>query len=151
GSGAFLGAWQLLPVPRSGGGVKISEIWAAPIGTSSKFSVAATDNGMVYVGTRDGHVFGFGRTGAALARSGSAQFQDTPLGSSASKRVSVTATRAVTVAGASLSAAAMPTPFTLGAVTVIRHGNGAPVSVKFPVTLNKGDALRAVVKFAPST
>jgi hypothetical protein len=151
GSGAFLGAWQLLPVPRSGGGVKISEIWAAPIGTSSKFSVAATDNGMVYVGTRDGHVLGFGLTGgAALARSGSAQFHDTPVGSSASKQVSVTATRTVTVTGASVSAAATPAPFALGRVTVTRHGSGRPVSVTFPVTLHRGDALRAVAKFAPS-
>jgi outer membrane protein assembly factor BamB len=152
GSGAFLGAWQLLPVPQSGGGVKLSEIWAAPIGTSSKFSVAATDNGMVYVGTRDGHVFGFGLTGgAALAPSRSAQFQDTPVGSSASKQVSVTATRAVTVTGASVSAAATPAPFTLGRVTVIRHGSSTPVSVKFPIVLHKGDVLRAVAKFAPST
>jgi outer membrane protein assembly factor BamB len=152
GSGAFLGAWQLLPVPRSGGGVKITEIWSAPIGTSSKFSVAATNNGMVYVGTRDGHVFGFGLTGgAALARSGSAQFQDTPVGSSASRRVGVTATRTVTVTGASVTAAATPAPFTLGAVTVTRRGSGTPVSVKFPVTLDKGDALRAVARFTPST
>jgi hypothetical protein len=151
GSGAFLGAWQLLPVPQSGGGVMLSEIWSAPIGTSSKFSVAATDNGMVYVGTRDGHVLGFGLTGgAALARSASAQFGDTPVVSSASKRVSVTATRTVTVTGASVSAAATPAPFTLGRVTVTRHGSDAPVSARFPVTLNKGDALRAVARFAPS-
>jgi hypothetical protein len=130
----------------------LSEIWSAPIGTSSKFSVAATDNDMVYVGTRDGHVFGFGLTGgAATARSGSAQFGDTPVGSSASKRVSVTATRRVTVTGAAVSAAASPAPFTLGRVTVTRHGSGTPVSVRFPVTLNKGDALRAVATFAPST
>jgi hypothetical protein len=152
GSDGFLGAWQLLPVPRSHGGVKISEIWAAPIGTASKFSVAATDNGMVYVGTRDGHVLGFGLTsGAALARSGSAQFHDTPVGSSASRQVSVTAARTVTVTGASVSAAATPAPFTLGRVTVIRHGSGTPVNVKFPITLRKGDALRAVARFAPST
>jgi outer membrane protein assembly factor BamB len=152
GSGGYLGAWQLLPVPRSGGGVKISEIWAAPIGTASKFSVPATNNGMVYVGTRDGHVFGFGLTGgAALARSESAQFADTPVGSAASKQVSVTATRTVTVTGASVSAAATPAPFALGRVTMTRHGSGTPVSVKFPVTLHTGDALRAVAKFEPST
>jgi hypothetical protein len=152
GSGAFLGAWQLLPVPRSGGGVKISEIWAAPMGTSSKFSVVATNNGMVYAGTRDGHVLGFGLTGgAALTRSGSAQFHDTPVGSSASKQVSVTATRTVTVTGASVGAAAAPAPFTLGRVTLTRHGAGRPGRVKFPVTLNQGDALRAVAKFAPRT
>jgi hypothetical protein len=142
----------LLPVPRSGGGVKISEIWSAPIGTSSKFSVVATNNGMVYVGTRDGHLFGFGLTGgAALARSGSAQFHDTPVGSSASRQVSVTATRTVTVTGASVSAAATPTPFTLGRVTLTRHGARPPGRVKFPVTLNRGDVLRAAAKFAPRT
>jgi outer membrane protein assembly factor BamB len=150
GSGAFLGAWQLLPVPRSGGGVKISEIWAAPIGTSSKFSVVATNNGMVYVGTRDGKVLGFGFTGgAALTSGGTAQFHSTPLGSKAGKQVSVTAAKTVTVTGAPVSSPSSPAPFTLGRVSVSRHG-GKPATVAFPVTLHKGDVLHAAVKFAPA-
>ncbi len=38
GTGAFLGAWGLLGVPRSGGGTKLSEIWSASIGTASQFT-----------------------------------------------------------------------------------------------------------------
>ena len=35
--------------------------YSAPIGTATKFAVPATDDGRVYVGNRDGQVFGFGR------------------------------------------------------------------------------------------
>jgi Abnormal spindle-like microcephaly-assoc'd, ASPM-SPD-2-Hydin/PQQ-like domain len=149
GSGGFLGAWGLLGVPRSGGGTKLSEIWAAPIGTGSKFSKVATNNGKVYVGTRDGNVYGFGITGAAALKSGgTAQFNDTALGSASTKHVSVTATRTATVTGASVGAASTPATFTLGTVT-LTHPGGEPASVTFPVTLHKGDVLRAAVKFAP--
>ena len=40
----------------------IMPIWSAPIGTSTHFSDVATSGGMVYVGTRDGNVYGFGDT-----------------------------------------------------------------------------------------
>jgi hypothetical protein len=151
GANGFLGAWQLLGVPRSGGGTKLSEIWAAPIGTGSKFSNVATDNGKVYVGTRDGNVYGFGITGAAaLKSSGTTQFQDTAVGSAAVKHVSVAATRTVTVTGATVTAGGTSVPFSLGKVT-LTHPGGKPASVSFPVTLQAGDVLRAAVKFAPGT
>ena len=38
----------------------LTPLWSAPIGTASKFTVPATDDGRVYVGTRDGHLLGFG-------------------------------------------------------------------------------------------
>jgi hypothetical protein len=151
GSGGFLGAWALLGVPRSGGGTKLSEIWAAPIGTGSEFTKIATNNGMVYVGTRDGNVYGFGITGAAaLKSSGTAQFGDTAVGTAATKHVTLTATRTVTVTGASVSAGGASVSFTLGQVTLTPAG-GTAASVKFPVTLHNGDVLRAAVKFAPGT
>jgi hypothetical protein len=151
GAHAYLGAWDLLPHRRSGGGVKLAEIWSAPIGTSSEFTNVATANGMVYVGTRNRHVLGFGfTTGAALLRSATAQFPDTPLGSASTRNVSVTATRTVTATGASVGSANTPVPFTLGQVTETVPG-GKPVSVKFPVTLRTGDSLHASVSFAPST
>jgi hypothetical protein len=149
GAGAFLGGWALLPVPRSGGGVKLSEIFAAPVGTSSQFTNIATANGMVYFGTRDGKVFGFGIKAAALKRSGTAQFQDTAVGSTATKQVKLTATKTVTVTGASVATSSTTPPFTLGQVT-LTHPGGKPVSVTFPVTLGKGDVLRASVKYAPA-
>jgi hypothetical protein len=150
GARAYIGAWDLLPQRRSGGGDRLHEIWSAPIGTSSKFTNLATANGMVYVGTRKGRVLGFGFTsGAALRRSPTAQFRDTAPGSASTRNVSVTATRTVTLTSASVGAASTPVPFTLGQVTETVPG-GKPVSVTFPVTLHKGDSLHASVKFAPS-
>src|ERR1019366_1560263 len=43
----------------------MSPVWSATIGTASKFSIPATNDGRVYVGTRDGHVLGFGSPDAA--------------------------------------------------------------------------------------
>jgi hypothetical protein len=150
GTGAFLGGWALQPQPRSGGGTKLAEIFAAPTGTSSQFTNVATDNGMVYLGTRDGHVLGFGiKAAAALTRSGTAQFKDTPVGSTTMKHVKLTATKTVTVTGASVATEGTQAPFTLGTVT-LTHPGGTPASVKFPVTLHKGDVLRAAVKYAPT-
>jgi hypothetical protein len=55
----------------------------------------------------------------------------------------------VTVTGAPVSSPSSPAPFTLGRVSVSRHG-GKPATVAFPVTLHKGDVLHAAVKFAPA-
>jgi hypothetical protein len=151
GSGAFLGGWALTPQPRSGGGTKLAEIFAAPVGTSSQFTNIATGNGMVYFGTRDQHVLGFGiKAAAALQSGGTAQFQDTPVGSTVTRHVKLTATKTVTVTGASVAAEGTQAPFTLGKVTVT-HPGGKPVSVTFPVTMNAGDVLRAAVAYAPTT
>jgi hypothetical protein len=149
GKGAWLGAFDGTPQPKAGGGTKLREIWSGNIGTASKFSTAATANGMVYVGTRDGNVYGFGITsGAPLKSGGTATFADTTVHSAHTSAATVTATRTVTVTGASLSAQTEPDPFTISNVTVTRAGGGT-AAVKFPVTLHKGDVLRAQVKFAP--
>ena len=71
------------------------------IGTAVKFTMAATSNGMVYVGTRDGNVYGFGITsGAALKSGGTHTFADTPVHAATTAAATVTATRTVTVTGA---------------------------------------------------
>jgi hypothetical protein len=152
GTGSSLGAWDLLPQPKAGGGTKLREIWSGAIGTSSKFTIAATDNGMVYVGTRDGNLYGFGITGAAAAvtRSATVSYPDTAVGSAASAPATITATRTVTVSGASVSSVNTPNPYAVGQVTVTRKGSTKPVPVKFPVTLHKGDALHAQVTFTPA-
>jgi hypothetical protein len=150
GSSSSLVAFPVVPQPANGGGVKLQQIDGEPIGTASNFAIPATGNGMVYVGTLDGHVVGFGVTaGAALQRAGTAEFGSAAVGSATSRTATVTATRAVTVTGVSSSAITAPGPFTIGQVTETSPG-GAPVPVSFPVTLHSGDALHAPVTFAPT-
>ena len=149
GTNAWLGAFDATPQPKAGGGTKMHEIWSGTIGTAVKFTTAATAHGMVYVATRDGNVYGFGITsGAALKSGGTDTFADTPVHSATTSAATVTATRTVTVTGAGLRALTEPDPFTISRVTLTRQGGGT-ATVKFPVTLHKGDVLRAQVKFAP--
>ncbi|HEY2305609.1 MAG TPA: hypothetical protein VGI05_07000 [Streptosporangiaceae bacterium] len=149
GRHSSLDAFDATPQPKTGGGTKMHEIWTGAIGTSSKFMMAATGNGMVYVGTRGGNVYGFGITsGAALKSGGTATFADTAVHSANTAAATVTATTTVTVTGASLSAVTEPDPFTISKVTVTRHGGGTAAAT-FPVTLDAGDMLRAQVKFTP--
>src|SRR6516165_653266 len=150
GKNAWLAAFDATPQPKAGGGTKMHEIWSGNIGTAAKFSTAATANGMVYVGTRDGNVYGFGITSAAALQSaGTDAFADTPVHSATTSAATVTATRTVTVTGAGLRAMTEPDPFTISRVTVTRVGGGT-ATMAFPVTLHKGDVLRAQVQFAPS-
>ena len=58
GAGSTLQAYDA--VPQNG---QMHLRFSAPIGTGAKFTVPASDSGRVYVGTRDGHVIGFGPNG----------------------------------------------------------------------------------------
>jgi len=135
----------------------ITPIWSAPIGTASKFSNVATSGGMVYVGTRDGHVYGFGDTApAALATRGPATSFEAPVGStSPGKDVTVTATSDVTVTGVTADTTATSgttstDQFGMGKVTLTRPASGSSIKVSFPVTLRKGDTLTVPVRFSPT-
>jgi PQQ-like domain/HYDIN/CFA65/VesB-like, Ig-like domain len=129
----------------------LSPIWSAPIGTASKFTIPATSNGMVYVGTRDGHVLGFGVTTAApLVGAEPLTFSHTAVGTSTTSDVTVTASANVTVSGVSVDATTTPNPFTVGQVTETVKGGNTPVPVTFPVALSRGDALHAPVTFTPA-
>ena len=152
GTGASLVAFDAMPQPATGGGLKMKEIGGWPIGTAGQFSIVATSGGMVYVGTRDGHLLGFGVPPAPeLLRSGTAEFGNTPVNTAAGRSATVTATRTVTVTGATTSAVTTPTPFTAGQVTetLPGHAKGGPVT--WPVTLHRGDTLHAPVRFLAHT
>jgi putative pyrroloquinoline-quinone binding quinoprotein/ASPM-SPD-2-Hydin domain-containing protein/putative pyrroloquinoline-quinone-binding quinoprotein len=116
----------------------ISPIWSAPIGTVTNFPVAATDSGHVYVGNRDGDLYGFGSPDAAPLSSAPVNFSQVRVGKAAAATATLTAASQVTIS--SISAAA---PFKAGAAKV----NGAAAS--FPVTLNPGDELTVPVTFTP--
>jgi hypothetical protein len=109
-------------------------IWSAPIGNGIKFSTPATANGRVYVGTRDGAVFGFGSPDKAPFRSPATSFGRVAAGKSAKATVTITAASTVTLAGASVVPASGP--FTTPART-------------WPVKLNAGQKLSIPVTFKP--
>jgi hypothetical protein len=152
GTGSSLLAFRAVPRPASGGGLQLQELANEPIGTASKFTIPATSNGMIYVGTRDGNVFGFGVTKAAALRRGpAASFGRTAVGSAATRTVTATAARKVTVTGiSSLSAATSPNRFKPGKVTETVPGHPGAGPVTFPVTLHPGDRLHVRVGFAPT-
>jgi hypothetical protein len=119
-------------VPTAGGALNLR--WSVPIGVASKFAVPATSNGRVYVGTRDGHVHGFGNPSSAGLTGPTVDFGLVAVGAtSAPKNAVLTATRPVTVQSVSTAA-----PFARGAVTL-------------PRTLATGDEISVPVTFTPAT
>ena len=62
GAGGTLYAYRAVPPSTciAAAPCTLTPLWSAPIGTASKFTVPATDDGRVYGGTRDGHLLGFG-------------------------------------------------------------------------------------------
>ena len=129
GANAQLRAYDAVP---TNGALNLR--FSAPLGTASKFSNVAIDNRRVYVGTRDGHILGFGSpvstplTGSAIA------FPSTTVGNSTTVDAVLTATRTTTVNALHTSDPA----FTVGDSTP--HA---------PVTLTEGQTLRVSVSFAP--
>jgi hypothetical protein len=128
GTGAQLRAYRAIP----SGGV-LQQIYSAPIGVASKFAVPATDDGRVYVGTRDGHLLGFGRPAAPALSTPSLQFKRVPVGGSRTLVETVTASRDVTVQ------------------SITTGGPFAASPPALPTLLHAGDTLRVPVRFAPTT
>jgi len=129
----------------------MAPIWSAKIGNASKFTIPATSNGMVYVGTRDGTVLGFGVLPAAAPLAGAKPLSlgNTALNSTSTKEVTLTASSQVAVSGVSASSGPASTGFSVGKVTESGQGGGRR-AVTFPVTLAKGDQLHAQVTFTPA-
>jgi HYDIN/CFA65/VesB-like, Ig-like domain/Abnormal spindle-like microcephaly-assoc'd, ASPM-SPD-2-Hydin len=160
GVGSVLEAYQLSDATGSGctsaSMCKLSTIWHSNTFTSAKFSVPATSDGWVYVGTRDGHLLEFAAPGtAAPAVSTTASFATTAVGATTTKDVSVTAQQPVTVTGpptatGGVSNGTATNQFTAGQVTLTHGATTTPVT-SYPVTLAKGDKLTTQVAFKPSS
>jgi iron transport multicopper oxidase len=107
-----------------------------PIGTASKFNPPGVGDGRIYVGTRDGHVLGFGNTMPVGLSGREVRLGAVDVGRSASAPFLVTATQGVTVTGLSSS----DSEFTAGSVTPPLPANLAP-----------GDTLSGIVTFQPTS
>ena len=128
GANAQLRAYNPIPV----NGV-LQLVYSVPIGNASKFAVPATDNGRLYLGTRDGVLFGFGRPAHSALTAPPTDLGSVDVGGTSTGQVTVTATQSVTVDSVSTA-----TPFAVGTTTL-------------PVTLTTGQHLTVPVSFSPTT
>ena len=120
------------PVPVNGV-LQLLQSW--PVGTSSKFLSPTVDNGHIYVGTRDGHIIGFGSPVSTPLTGTAVNFPSTILGQTANATATLTANVAETVNSVSITGAS----FTTGASTP-----------GLPATLNAGDTITVPITFAPT-
>jgi hypothetical protein len=101
-----------------------------------KFSTVATSDGRVYVGTRDGEIFGFGHPSSAPLNASPTDFGNVAVGASATLPVTLTATRSIAVTAASGHG-----PFTVA----------LPDDTTLPTSLSTGDQLTVNVTFSPTS
>ncbi|GAB2581375.1 choice-of-anchor D domain-containing protein [Microlunatus antarcticus] len=128
GDGGQLRAYDA--VPNKG---KMTLRYSAPIGTATKFSVPATNNGRVYVANRSGSVYGFGRPTTIALASTPTDFGMVAVKKTVTKQVTVTAKRTV-----KLTKIRTDAPFTAA-------------KVKLPVTLKAGATLTVPVTYKPTS
>jgi iron transport multicopper oxidase len=131
GANAQLRAYD--PVP-SGGHLVLRKSW--PIGQSSKFSMPGVGSGRVYVGTRDGHVLGFGAPVKAEVQAPATTFPVTTVGQKSTVGVKLTIAGTVRVTGVGASPASTFT--------------ARPAAADVPRDYNDGQSLTVPVDFTPS-
>jgi PQQ-like domain len=123
---------------------QMAPIWSAPIGTAAKFTIPATSNGRVYVGTRYGSIIAFGSPGKATLEASPVNFGPVAVGKSRTVPVIITAAHRVRVRRISVLEPAGSAPLKVKSVTL----NGRAVA--FPVVLTAGRRLRVRVSFEPA-
>jgi hypothetical protein len=106
-----------------------------PLGNVSKFSVPATDNGRVYVGTRDGNLIAYGAPTTQALQGTAVSLGQVSVGSTGSATATLTASKTVTVSAVSAAA-----PFSTGTSTPT-----------LPVTLTAGQTISVPVSYSPTT
>ncbi len=111
-------------------------VWSEPIGTSAKFAIPGVGLGRLYLGTRDGHVLGFGSPVTPALTGSVAEFPATVVGEhSAEQRLTLTATEAVTIT----KVAPGSSQFKLGTL-----------SRSLPAALSPGQAIEVPISFWPT-
>jgi hypothetical protein len=108
-------------------------IWNAPIGTANKFSRPYAAEGHIYVGNREGDIFGF--SGPQLTSSSPSLEFAAPVGSQATRELTLTST------GTEVEVSAV-------------HQPSSPFEASLPAKGTKiqpGEAVKVAVHFKPST
>jgi iron transport multicopper oxidase len=117
------------------GHLQLRRSW--PIGQSSKFTMPGVGDGRIYVGTRDGHVLGFGAPVAAPVRGQATTFPATTVGATRTKDVVLTIAGGVHMSSVTASPA--------GTFAVSGSVPGVPGD------LADGQTLTIPVAFSPSS
>ena len=131
GAGASLRCYDAVPV----NGVPNLR-WSAPVGTSAKFTPPGVGpNGRIYVGTRDGHVYGFGSPITTALTGSTLNFPTTIITQNRTLNDVLTATRSVTV-----TALATSDP----------HFSVINTTPPLPAALTTGQTLTVPIRFAPT-
>ena len=130
GTNAQLLAFRAVP-PSSGSWDPIYTSAVGSIGTIAKFISPATDNGRVYLGTRDGRILAFGRPVQAALVAPGTEFGTQGVNTTSSPQtVTVTVQSPITVNSMSTSG-----PFAAGSPSIaLPHTFAAPGSFTVPVT-----------------
>ena len=136
GANSQLEAFNPVPVNPGSNGT-LEQVWTSTPFTSTTFSEPSVDNGVLYVGTRDGTLLGFGALPSstpALAGTNLA-FDPTVVAQSETKSESFTASA--------------PTTVTSLTVTGSAYSVGTP-SLSLPATLATGQSITVPVTFTPN-
>lgn len=124
--------------PTPDGNGRLQLLWSAPIGTATKFSTPTAERGKVYVGTRDGVLYGFGSPARTALTAASLDFGQVGVGGSGSGQMKLTATQDVSITGLTASG-----PFTVDPSAV-------PTPAQ-PTALAANATLNVPINFAPTT
>ena len=133
GTGGTLRAYR--PMPDGQGLLPL--LWSAPIGTATKFSTPTANAGKVYVGTRDGFLYGFGSPARTDVTASTLDFGSVAAGSTAHGTMTLTATVNTSITGLSAGS-----PFAVDPAV-------QPTPAK-PIALAAGHTLDVPVTFTPA-
>ena len=95
GGPALLTAYNAVP-DASG---NLQRLFAAPVGTATKFTTPVSDGNRMYVGNYTGTVYGFGRPSNSPVSARALSLGDTPVGTPETGNLTLTAKQAVTITG----------------------------------------------------
>jgi iron transport multicopper oxidase len=137
GTNAQLRAYDAIPV---NGQMHLR--WSAPIGTATKFAPPAVSDNRVYVGTRDGHLIGFGSPvdQPFNASPTTLNFGSVKLNQAKSMALTLTARRSIEVG----------TPAVTSPPSGATYTNGTTTPSTFPANLDAGDTLTIPVTYKPT-
>jgi hypothetical protein len=135
GSGGQLDAYD--PIPQNPGvNGTLTKVWSSSTFSAEKYTEPGVGNAMIYVGTRDGHLLGFGFGSAAPVMTGNnVDFPETVVSQSSTLTATFTATAPTTVESFARSGSAYAI------------GSSTPAT---PASLSTGQSITVPVTFTPS-